>query len=59
MRERETERQRVSGGGAERKGDTESEAGSRLRAISTEPDTELKLTDHEITTYMEVGPLTN
>ena len=27
------------GGGAEREGDTESEAGSRLRAVSTEPDT--------------------
>ena len=42
LRERETERQRVSGGGAERKGDTESEAGSRLRAVSTEPDTSLE-----------------
>ena len=29
-------------GGAERGGDTESEAGSRLRAISTEPDAELE-----------------
>ena len=28
----------MSGGGAEREGDTESEAGSRLRAVSTEPD---------------------
>ena len=38
-RERETERQRdrdVSRGGAERKGDTESKAGSRLQAVSTE-----------------------
>ena len=32
------ERQSTSGGGAEREGDTESEAGSRLRAVSTEPD---------------------
>ena len=31
------ERQRMSGGGAEREGDTESKAGSRLRAVSTEP----------------------
>ena len=34
----ERERQSVSGGGADSKGDTESEAGSRLRAVSTEPD---------------------
>ena len=34
----ETERQSTSGGGAEREGDTESEAGSRLRAVSTEPN---------------------
>ena len=37
MREKETDS--VSGGGAEKEGDTESsEAGFRLRAISTEPD---------------------
>ena len=35
---------------AERGGGTESEAGSRLRAISPEPDVGLKLTDHEIMT---------
>ena len=35
-------------GGAEREGDTDSEAGSRLLAISTEPDVELELTSHEI-----------
>ena len=35
---------------AERGGGTESEAGSRLRAVSTEPDVGLKLTDHEIMT---------
>ena len=39
----ERERQSVSRGGAEREGDTESEAGSRLRAVSTEPDTGLEL----------------
>ena len=38
----------MNGGGAEREGDTESEAGSRLRAISPEPDAGLKLTDREI-----------
>ena len=31
-------RQSVSGGGAEREGDTESEAGSRLRDVSTQSD---------------------
>ena len=35
-----------------REGDTESEAGSRLGAVSTEPDpdVELELTSHEIMT---------
>ena len=40
----------VSRGGAEREGETESEAGSRLRAVSTERDTGLKRTNHEIVT---------
>ena len=40
----------MNGGGAEREGDPESEAGSRLRAVSTEPDTGLELTDREIAT---------
>ena len=40
----------MSGGGAEREGDTEYEAGSRLRAVSTEPDAGLDLTNHEIMT---------
>ena len=47
---RDRERQSVSRGGAEREGDTESEAGSRLRAVGTEPDTGLELTDREIMT---------
>ena len=38
----------MSGGGAERGGDTESEAGSRLRAVGTEPDAGLELKNHEI-----------
>ena len=42
-------------GGAEREGDTESKAGFRLRAVSTEPDAGLKLMDHEIMTWAEVG----
>ena len=40
----------MNGGGAEREGDTKSETGSRLRAVSTEPNTELKLTNREIMT---------
>ena len=40
----------MSGGEAEREGDTESKAGSRLRAVSTEPDTGLELTNSEIMT---------
>ena len=38
------------GGDREREGDTESEAGSRLRAVSTEPDVGLELMDLEIMT---------
>ena len=43
-RERESQRQRQSmnRGGAEREGNTESERGSRLWAVSTEPDTGLQ-----------------
>ena len=39
----------MSRGGAERKGDTGSETGSRLRAVSSEPDAGLEPTDREIT----------
>ena len=42
------EKQSVNRGGAETEGDTESEAGSRLRAVSTEPDAGLQLADPEI-----------
>ena len=42
---RDRKRQSASRGGAEREGDTESEAGSRLRAVSTEPDAGLKPTN--------------
>ena len=48
--ERERQRQSVGGAGADREGDTESEAGSRLRAVSTEPDAGLELTNCEIMT---------
>ena len=59
MREREGERQSMSREGAEREGDTESEAGSRLRAVSTEPDVGLEPTNREIMTRAEVGRSTD
>ena len=37
-------------GQREREGDTESEAGSRLRAVSTEPDAGLEHMNREIVT---------
>ena len=52
-------RQSVSGGGAEREGGTESEAGSRLRAVSTEPGVGLELMNCEIMTGAEVGRQTD
>ena len=56
---RDRERQITSRGGAEKEGDTESEAGSRLWAVSTEPDKELEPTNCEIITWAEVGRLIN
>ena len=47
------ERQSMNGGGAEREGDTESETGSRLRAISPEPEAGLELADREIVTWLK------
>ena len=40
----------MSRGGEGREGDTESEAGSRLQTVSTQPDMGLELTNHEIMT---------
>ena len=40
----------MSRGGAEREAGTESEAGSRLRAVCTEPDAGLEATNPEIVT---------
>ena len=40
----------MSEGGAERQGDTESEVGSGLQAVSTDPDARLELTNREIMT---------
>ena len=48
--EREKERQSTRGGGADREGNREPEAGSRLRAVSTEPDAGLKPMDCKIMT---------
>ena len=50
VEDRERERQSTSWGGAERAGDTESEAASRLPAVSTEPSAGLELTSLEIMT---------
>ena len=41
----------VSRGGAESEKDTESEAGSRLRAVSAEPDVGLELPSRDIVTW--------
>ena len=41
----------MSRGGAEREGDTESEAGCSLQAVSTEPDVGLELMNREIMTW--------
>ena len=40
----------MSRGGAEREGNTDSEAGSRLQGVSPEPDVGLELTSREIIT---------
>ena len=49
----------MSRGGAEREGDKESKAGSRLCAVSTEPNAGLELTNCEIMTRAEVERLTD
>ena len=54
-RERQRQRQRER----ERETDTKSGAGSRLWAVSTEPDAGLQPTNCEIMTWAEVRPLTN
>ena len=57
--ERERDRQSTSGGRAEREEDTESEAGSMLQAVSTEPVAGLKPMNCEIVTWAKVGHPTN
>ena len=51
LKERETECEQGRG---RREGDTESEAVSRLWAVSPEPDVGLELTDHEMMTWAKV-----
>ena len=58
MREREREAEHEQGR-VERKGDTESEAGSRPCTVSTEPNTGLEPMNGEIMTRAEVGHLTD
>ena len=53
----EIETERKQGWG--REGDTGSEAGSRLGAVSTQPDAGLEFTNHEIVTWAEVRRLTD
>ena len=56
---KERETQSSSREGAEREGDTESKTGSGLRAVSTEPDAGLELTNREIMTRAEAGRSTH
>ena len=49
------EKDRAQAGEGEREGDTESQAGSRLRAVSTEPDVGPEPTNRETVTRAEVG----
>ena len=49
----------MQAGEGQREGDTESEAGSRLSAVSTEPDAGLKLMNREVMTWAKVGHLTD
>ena len=57
-REREHKLGRNSWGGADREGDR-IQTGSRLSAVSTEPDAGLELTNREIVTRAEVGRSTD
>ena len=52
-------RESTSTEGTEREGNKESKAGSRLWAVSTEPNVWLELINHEIMTWAKVGHLTD
>ena len=56
---RDRVRDKAQAGEGHREGDAESEAGSRLRAVSTEPDMGLEPTHCEIVSWAEVGCLTD
>ena len=59
-RDRDREKTHACQWGRGRDGDTESEAGSRLGAVSTEPDVGLELTNHELMTCAGIGnPMLN
>ena len=57
--ERESPSEQAWAGEGQTEGDTECEAGSKLWALSTEPDRGLELTNWEIMTWAEVKHLTN
>ena len=57
--ETESVREKEREGRTEREGDMESQAGSRLWTVSTEPDVGFKATKHEIMTWAKAGHLTN
>ena len=52
-------RDRVQAAEGQTEGDTESEVGSRLWAVSPEPDVGLKLMNHAIMIWAEIGCLTD
>ena len=52
---KDRERQSTCRGGADSERVTESEAGSRLRAVRTEPDMGLELTNREFMSRADVG----
>ena len=58
-RERDTHTYGERAGEVQREMETESEAGSRLRAVSTKPVVGLELTSSEIMTRVEVRCLTD
>ena len=59
LRQTDTHTEWEPGRGREREGDTESEAGSRLPAVSTEQDAGLEPTSCELVSGAEVGRFTD
>ena len=52
------ERESMSGGG-QKEGDTESEVGSTLWAVSTEPDVELEIRDQDLSRRQKLNQLSH